>query len=132
MRRRKGFTLIETIATASMLALIVITVVTSSLSIAAMRKATKDTVYLSIHNLNQMERLRQIAISEEEGLLDFYSNDVLGSLTVETTAEVSRTAWDHFTVYHVTLKSKMKDSGARLTSEYVVTDIGGTVLSDES
>ena len=71
-----------------------------------------------------------MAIDGEDGLLDYYEEYVLSTISVETTAEVTRTSWGPYFVYKVTLRSKMKDSGARLTSEYVVTDIGASVFDE--
>lgn len=126
MRKKKGFTMVEVVGCTVMLALIVIGVVAVSKAIDEMKVSTRNTVYLSLHNLNCMERLRQIALSEDEGLLLSYSDEDLGSDMIETTATIERATWDKYSIYNVTISSRMREMPQRLVSKYIITDIGGT------
>lgn len=124
-KRRKGFTLIEVIGSTAMLSLIVIGVVAVSLTIDGMRSRTRNTVYLSVHNLNCMERVRQLCLDDNQSILLYYGDEIMGSDTIETEVSLEPATWDHFTVYSVKVNSKMRDGGQRLVSEYLITDIGG-------
>ena len=130
-KRRKGFSMIESLWTIVMLAVIVAGVTASSIVIRAMEANTKNTVYLSIHNLNCMERLRQECLANGAGMLQFYDDTMLGSTDIETVAHLEHSSWDHFNIYEVRIESKVRDSKHKLVSEYVITDIGG-VSFDES
>lgn len=126
MSKKKGFTMVEVVGCTVMLTLIVIGVVAVSKTIDEMKVSTRNTVYLSLHNLNCMERLRQIALSEDEGLLLSYSDEDLGSDMIETTATIERATWDKYNIYNVTISSRMREMPQRLVSKYIITDIGGT------
>lgn len=131
MKRRRGFTLIEIIGCTVMMALIVIGVVAVSLSIDDMRVGTRNTVYLSTHNLNCMERIRQMCLDPTQDMLLYYGDDMFGSDEIETDISLTPSTWDHFTAYRVTIESRMREYRQRLTSVYLITDIGG-VSYDET
>lgn len=130
MRKRKGFTLIEMIAATIMLAIIVISCAALSRSISAQKTVTESTVYLSTHNLNCMERLRQMAATlgqtPSEHLVEYYGDDVFGSMDIETHVYVETATLEQFYVYSVVIQSKMRDLPQRLTSRYILTSIGLT------
>lgn len=130
-RQRKGFTLIEVIGCTVMMSLIVIAVVAISLAIDGMRVSTRNSVYMSVHNLNCMERVRQMCLDENQSVLLYYGDEVMGSDTIETDVTLEPATWDHFTVYSVTVNSKMRDGKQRLTSTYLITDIGGVSYTEE-
>lgn len=131
MRKRKGFTMIEIIGCTVMMALIVIAVVSVSLSIDDMRVSTRNTVYLSTHNLNCMERIRQMCLDPSQDMLLYYGDDTFGSDTIETEITLEPATWDQYTIYSVTVGSKVRDAKQRLVSEYIITDIGGVSYSEE-
>ena len=124
MKKRKGFTMIEMIASTALLTLIVIGVMSSSLMIESLETQTKNTVYLSVHNLNCMERLRKECTESDSGLLSYYGDDYLGTIDIETVAYLERATWDHFNIYRVKIQSNVRETSQVLTSEYVITDIG--------
>lgn len=124
MRRRKGFSLIEMITCTAILALIVIVVVRSSMAVDTLRVQTRDSVYLSLHNLNTMERLRQQCLDDGNSMLLYYDDVALGSSTIQTEAFLKEATLDHFKVYKVRIESMMRDTHQRLTSEYIITSIG--------
>lgn len=124
MRRRKGFSLIEMITCTAILALIVIVVVRSSMAVDTLRVQTRDSVYLSLHNLNTMERLRQQCLDDGDTMLLYYDDIALGSSTIQTEAFLKEATLDHFKVYRVRIESMMRDTRQRLTSEYIITSIG--------
>lgn len=124
-RSRSGFTLVEVIGATVMLALIVVAVVRVSGAIDSLRTDTRNMVYLSTHNLDCAERIRQLCLDDSQELLLFYGDDVLGSDEIETTAELEVATWDDYNVYSVKITSKMRDYEQRLVSDYLLTDIGG-------
>lgn len=124
MKRRKGFSMIEMITCTIILALIVITVVRSSMAIDTLRVQTRDSVYLSLHNLNTMERLRQQCLEDGSTMLLYYDDVALGTATIETEAFLKEASVDHFRIYKVRIESKVRDTNQRLTSEYIITSIG--------
>lgn len=124
MKRRKGFSLIEMITCTAILALIVIVVVRSSMAVDTLRVQTRDSVYLSLHNLNTMERLRQQCLDDGDTMLLYYDDVALGSSTIQTEAFLKEATLDHFKVYRVRIESMMRDTHQRLTSEYIITSIG--------
>lgn len=130
-RKRRGFTMIEVIGCTVMMALIVSGVVAASLAIDNLRVTTRNSVYLSIHNLNCMERLRQQLLDGTEDMLLYYGDDVLGSDTIETQATLELSTWDKFSIYSVVIESKMRDYQQRLTTEYLITDIGGVSYAEQ-
>lgn len=131
LARRSGFTLVEVIGSTVMLALIVVGVVSVSMAIDGLRTQTKNAVYLSTHNLDCMERIRQMCLDDSQEMLLYYGDDVLGSDSIETTAELVPATWDHYNVYNVTIKSKMRDYQQQLTSEYLITDIGAARYTEQ-
>lgn len=131
LARRSGFTLVEVIGSTVMLALIVVGVVSVSMAIDGLRTQTKNAVYLSTHNLDCMERIRQMCLDDSQEMLLYYGDDVLGSDSIETTAELVPATWDHYNVYNVTIKSKMRDYQQQLTSEYLITDIGAVRYTEQ-
>lgn len=124
MRRRKGFSMIEMITCTAILALIVLVVARSSMAVDALRVQTRDSVYLSLHNLNTMERLRQQCLEDGATMLLYYDDVALGSSTIQTEAFLKEASIDHFRVYKVRIESMMRDTRQRLTSEYIITTIG--------
>lgn len=128
MKRRKGFTLIEMIAATVLLALIVIACAALTTHLAGQKVVTEATVYLSTHNLNCMERLRQKAATigdiSSETLTDYYGDEEFGNLDIETHVYIERASIEQFTVYRVTIKSKMREIPQTLTSRYILTSIG--------
>ena len=125
LKRRLGFSMIEMITCTVLMALIVIGVVSSSMAIDSLRVQTRDSVYLSLHNLNVMERLRQDCLDPTNAMLLYYSDQQLGSDTIETQAYLTDSTWDHFHVYKVRVESRIRETRQRLNSEYIITDIGG-------
>lgn len=125
MSRRKGFTMIEVIGCTVMMALIVIAVVAVSLAIDGLRANTRNSVYMSVHNLDCIERIRQMCFDTTQDMLLYYGDDVFGSSDIQTEVSLEPATWDHYTIYRVTVSSKMRDEKQRLTSTYLITDIGG-------
>lgn len=58
-KKRKGFSLVEMIAVAIMLAIITISCVLVSHTVSAMRIRSRNNILMSTHNMNVMEQLRQ-------------------------------------------------------------------------
>lgn len=128
MKSRRGFTLIEILAATIMLAIVVIACTQLTGAISSQKTTTESTVYLSTHNLNCMERMRQKAASlgglVSEHLLDYYGDDEFGTTDIETHIFVETASLEQFWVYRVTIQSKMRDLPQRLTSKYILTNIG--------
>lgn len=58
-KKRKGFSLVEMVAVAIILAIITIACVAVMQSTATMRIASRNSIYMTTHNLNVMEKIRQ-------------------------------------------------------------------------
>lgn len=134
MKARRGFTLIEMMASTILLAVIVIGVMALSRSIGMQKTTTENTVYLSLHNLECMERLRQMAATvgqiPSQTLANSYDDSEFGSLDIETNIYVETANYEHFYVYRVTVRSKMREFPQRLTSHYVMTSIGSAYYDE--
>jgi len=134
MRRRRGFTLIEMMASTILLAVIVITVMALSRGIGMQKTTTENTVYLSLHNLECMERLRRMAATigaiPSQQLGNYYDDSEFGSIDIETNIYIETANYQHFHVYRVTIRSKMRDFPQRLTSHYIMTSIGSAVYDE--
>lgn len=94
------------------------------MAIDTLRVQTRDSVYLSLHNLNTMERLRQQCLEDGSTMLLYYDDVALGTATIETEAFLKEASVDHFRIYKVRIESKVRDTNQRLTSEYIITSIG--------
>lgn len=114
-----------------MMALIVISVVSVSLAIDDMRVGTRNTVFMSTHNLDCMERIRQMCYDPTQDLLLYYGDEFFGTDTIETDVTLEPATWDQFTIYRVTINSKMRDTSQRLVSKYIITDIGSVSFNEE-
>lgn len=136
--RRKGFTLVETIACCLILAIVTIGAASVSAHISALKVEARNSVYLTTHNLNVMERLRQMSYSLAEGeeLLNFYGgtldmlgnrggNPVFDSSDIYTDVYIETAPWDDFRVYNVRIDSRMVKYKQTLVSTYTMTNIGG-------
>ena len=64
-------------------------------------------------------------------MLLYYDDAYLGSDTIETQAFLERAEWDSFNIYTVRIVSQVRETKQRLTSEYIITDIG-TSVPDET
>ena len=121
----------EVIGSTVMLVLVVLAVVQVSVTIDTMRVDTRNSVYLSVHNLDCMERLRQMCLDDTQQMLLYYGDDVLGSNDIETTATLRVATWDDYNIYSVTINSKMRDYQQRLVSEFLMTDIGAVGYTEQ-
>lgn len=135
MRRRKGFTLIEMMASTILLGFIIVCVASLSRAIGMQKTTSENTVYLSLHNLECMERLRQMAATvgqiPSQQLANVYGDEEMGSLDIETHVYVETAKYQQFYVYRVTVRSKMRELPQRLTSHYIMTSIGSAVYDED-
>lgn len=127
LTKRKGFSLIEVVACTLILAIVVIGTVSVSNKIGLMKTEARNEVQLSLHNLNIMERLRQMSYSLGEGeeLLNYYSSDVFGSSTINSDVYIETAIWDDFRIYNIRIESRMKGYNQDLVSAYSMTNIVG-------
>ena len=125
MRKRKGFTMVEMIACTVMLALLVVGVVNCVLSIQALRAKTADSVLLSTHNINCLERLRQMAADPYEEILLYYGDETFGSSDIATDIVLEKATIGSYNVWCATITSEMRDTHRKLVSTYTITNIGG-------
>lgn len=123
--------MIETIGCTIMLSIIVLGVVSVTLSIEALRAKTADSVLLATHNLNCIERLRQLSTDPYEELLLFYGDETFGSSSIETEVSLDEASWGSYNVWCVTVSSKVRGTGRRLVSTFTLTDIGGIDYSED-
>lgn len=127
MKARKGFTLVEVVACTVILAIVTIGAVAISNQILQMKTEARNTVYLSMHNLNTMERLRQMVYELPKGqmLLSYYNQDTFSSSDILTEVFIDSAVWDDFQIYEVKIESRMKIYHQLLKSSYTLTSIGG-------
>lgn len=114
------------------MALIILGVMKVTVTINSLRTATRDTVYLSVHNLNCMEKIRQDFVYGDRSPLLYYGDDELGDLYITTSAELSQSSWGNYNIYYVVLKSRMRESSVSLTNEFMFTDIGEFKFTEEA
>lgn len=137
---RKGFTLVEMIICALILAIVVICVASISGTLSTLKTETRNSIFLSMHNLNTSERLRQMVyeLPEGEQLNAFYGaptgtgaggvidpSDIFSTDEILTRVFVTAGSMDHFQVYVVRIESQMRGYKQRLVSSYTLTNIGG-------
>lgn len=131
LRKRHGITLIEMVFSMAVFVVIVMFTAQISQNISGLKNRTTDTVYLSMHNLNVMERIRQWSSEPYGDLLLYYGDDEVGTTDIQTSAELVKSTCGTFNIYEVKITSKMRANRTRLVTTYVVTDIGGTRLVEE-
>ncbi len=134
-RTLKGFTLVEMIIVVIVLAMVTVSCAMITQSVAAVRTQAKHSVYLSLHHLNVMESLRQEmnTLGETKTLNAYYgppgastgmTTHDFSTADISTQVFVETTTWDNFHIYSVRIESKVNGYTHRLTSSYVLTDIG--------
>lgn len=134
-KSRKGFTLLEMLASTIFMAFIVLAAMQLTLALETQRTVASDTIYLSIHNLNCMERLRQMAqqlsLDSTGTLQSYYSDSIFGTIEVKTEVYIDEANLGEYHVYNVRIESRMRDFPQKLYSEYILTDIGAPVYVEE-
>lgn len=138
-RKRKGLTLAEIIICTLVLAVVTIGVVSVGNSIAVMKTETRNSVFLSIHNLNVAEQLRQMLLELPEGqeLAAYYgastdgnvggiaAKDPFSTRDITTRVFLSKVTMDTFDVYSVRVESQMRGYYQTMTDTFTMTNIGG-------
>lgn len=149
MRKRSGFTLIEMVVVTIILAIVTLGCTAVGKAVNDQRIMARNSIYLTTHNLNVMEQLRlymnglgihgalvsyygfqdddqERALMIAEGkdpavtpLRPDYSTD-----DVRTEVFVTTVPWDNFHLYNIRIESKLIGYNARVTNEYIMTDIG--------
>ena len=133
MKARKGFTLVEVVACTIILAMVTIGTVSISGRINVMRTDARNATYLSLHNLNVMEELRQrlYNLGPGEELPGFYNATEFSSSTITTTVKLDMATWDNFRVYDVVIDSRVNATKQPLRSRYTLTNIGRPTYIDD-
>ncbi len=149
-KRRSGFSLVEMIAVAIILAIITIACVQVTQATSAMRIQSRNSILMTTHNLNVQEQLRQeinrlgiygelanyygfaddgeereILIAEGKNPDDhtnYRADYSTDSIRTEVFIEIC--PWDNFHLYNVRVESKIIGYPQRLTNTFVLTDIG--------
>lgn len=119
---RRGFTLVETIACALILSVVILGVLGAASTIKNSQASARNRLYLGVHQLNVMEELRQKAFTER--LLAFYDESAFSTSDITTTVRIEESALENFIVYRVEMESKMKDSKDFIYNVFTLTDIG--------
>lgn len=127
MRKRRAFTLVETVLCCVILAIVTIGTASVSAHVSALKVEARNSVFLTTHNLNVMERIRQMSYDLRDGevLLAYYGPDTFSTSEISTTAYIDQTSLDDFYVYNIRLESKMQGYQQILVSTYTMTNIGG-------
>lgn len=133
LKSRKGFTLVEVVSCTIILALVVMGAIVVSRQIATMKTESRNTVYLSTHNLNVMEQLRQMSyeLADGEELLAFYNSDTFGTSQFNTDVYIDTSLFEHFRVYNIRIESRMIGYKQTLVSTFTMTNIGGHHTPDD-
>lgn len=151
MKKRSGFTLIEMVVVTIILGIVTIGCAVVGKAVNDQRIMARNSIYLTTHNLNVMEQLRQhmnslgihgslvnyygfqdddeeraIWVAEHPGstLADAQLRPDYSTNDVRTEVFISTTQWDNFHLYNIRIESKLKGYSARVINDYVMTDIG--------
>lgn len=150
MKKRSGFTLIEMVVVTIILAIVTVACVVVSRAVNEQRIQARNSIYLTTHNLNVMEQLRQYMnqLGESGGLYSYYGyqdddqenyqlqqQGVLNPTAadrrpdystndVRTEVFIEIVPWDNFHLYNIRIESKLVGYKSRVTNEYIMTDIG--------
>lgn len=124
---RRGFTLVEVIASTVILAVCIIGMAIASQTITRLKTEARNDVFLTTHNLNVMERLRQMTFDLQPGeeLLAYYASDTFGTSEINTDVYIDTSTLGQFRVYDVRIESRMIGYVQMLTSKYAFTNMGG-------
>lgn len=136
-KKRRGFSLVEMVAVAIVLAITVISVTYISQAASVLRTQHRNSVYLTTHQLNVMEKLRREMnqLGENAELESYYGAvdpaehpDIVtkdfSTTSITTEVYVTKSTWDNFNIYYIQIDSRMKGYVQRLKSTYILTDIG--------
>lgn len=118
---RKRGELIEACLSSMCLGLLLFAAVSVVAWISSMRAESRAVAYMTVHNLDCMERLKADAKLSGNDLLDRYVNDEFSSADIETTVSTSQFSVDGLKGYVVRIKSKEIGSPYKLESKYVLT-----------
>ena len=126
MKSKKGFTLVEVIACTVILAMVTIGTVSISARIQIMKSDSRGATYLSLHNLNVMEELREklYSLPAGEELPAHFEEDVFSSPSILTNVIIDTETWYNYKIYNVTITSRMRQTRQVLRSSYTLTNIG--------
>lgn len=125
--KKQGFTLIEMLVCTVILSIITISVLSTARSIQEVQVTSRNRVYLSTHQLNVMEQLRQR--SYDNKLLAFYEDYVFSTSDITTYVQVEEKLVGDFYTYYITITSEMDNTKDTLTNSFVLTDIGQEKIS---
>lgn len=149
-KNRKGFSLVEMVVAVLVLSIIVIACVKVTQATSALRIQSRNSIVMSTHNLNVMERLKEeidnlgetgylytyygFADDEEEAdMLEAAGKDPndrslyrmdFSSEQVRTEVYIDIYMWDNFFIYDVRIESKMIGYPQRLVNTLILTSIG--------
>lgn len=126
LSHRKRAELIEACLSSMCLGLLLFAAVSVVAWISSMRAESRAIAYMTVHNLDCMERLKADAKLSGNDLLDRYVNDEFSSADIETTVSTSQFSIDGLKGYVVRIKSKEIGSPYKLESKYVLTLIPET------
>lgn len=149
MKKRSGFTLVEMVVVTIVLAIVTIACVIVSRAVNDQRVQSRNSIYLTTHNLNVMEQLRRYMNTEGEGKVlysyyGFQDDDEERALIVAAGEDPATTPlrpdystedvrtevfieivpWDNFHLYNIRIESKLIGYNSRVTNNYIMTDIG--------
>lgn len=125
-QKKKGFTLVEAVVTTLLISITCLTVAKVVISVNNSRMDMQNTVYLSNHNLNCMERLRQMARDTDGMLLDHYGSETFGTNDFDTNVDIETVPLGDYFIYYVDIQSSTKTNGRFNKAEdtFIMTNIG--------
>lgn len=121
--KRRG-TIAESLLSMVLLVVVAMALIQVTNTVMATKTRTRDTVFLSLHNVNCYEKLRQELIKGDGQILKYYGDDYLGSSTIYTEANVEVSTLDTYSIYEITVSSRQRATKTKLRSTYLLTNIG--------
>lgn len=127
-KTRKGFSMLESIASAIILSIIIIGVLSVKRTVQAENIRARESLYMSMHQLSVMEELKQM--SGRSRLLAYYGPSEFSTLEFETTVNVTESSIGDFLVYYVELNTYNEDKSEHMRNTFTMTNIGSTQRED--
>ena len=125
--RRKGFSLVEMIVCTVILAVVTVGMASVSGQITSMKTRSREDVLVGAHNLNTMERVRQMMRDGELSLegSTYLKGGEFSTTQFSTEVYAEPTKLDSYNVVAVRIESTLNGSSRKIASTCVLTDIGG-------
>lgn len=116
--------MLESIASALILSIIIIGVLSVKRVVQTESIRARESLYMSMHQLNVMEELKQMA--GRARLLAYYGPTEFSTLEYETTVNIEESAMGDFIIYYVEMDTYNEDKSEHMHNAFTMTNIGAT------